>query len=280
MLNDKHFKVVHYYPNSKDIFSNVDIKGGVAIGLWNKNEDYGPIGQFIPHDFVKEILDKVNSKNHPSINTIMFSNTSFKYSSTFFSENPGFSQRVSGGSSKYLSSSVFDKFPEVFFQEKPDDKHSYVKILGRKENERVEFYYRKDFLLAHDNLDKYKVFVASSSGSGTFGENLSELIIGNPGVGATETFISFGPFETKDEAENLSKYFKTRFCRLLLSTRKVTQGNKNFKVWSNVPLVNLQNGANINWSLSIPEIDNQLFSLFNLSEEEVEFIKSNVQEMK
>lgn len=280
MLNDKHFKVVQYFPNSKDIFSNVDIKGGVAIGLRNKNEDFGPIGQFIPHDFVKDILDKVKIRNSTSINTILFSNTSFKYSTSFFSENAGFSNRVSGGSSKYLSSSVFDKFPEVFFETKPNDKHSYVKILGRRDNQRAEFFFREDYLLPHHNLKKYKVFVASSSGSGLFGESLSEMIIGNPDVGATETFISFGPFDNKDEAKILIKYLKTRFCRLLLSTRKVTQGNKNFKVWENVPLISLKADSGIDWSLSVAEIDKQLFNIFNLSEDEVAFIVSKVQEMK
>lgn len=33
MLNDKHFKVLHYEPNSATLFSNTEIKGGIVISL-------------------------------------------------------------------------------------------------------------------------------------------------------------------------------------------------------------------------------------------------------
>ena len=39
MLSDKHFSVVKYYPKSSDVFSSVDIKGGVAITEYDNSID-------------------------------------------------------------------------------------------------------------------------------------------------------------------------------------------------------------------------------------------------
>jgi len=46
MLQDEHFKVLHYEPNAATIFPNTDIKGGVAVTLRDANKEYGPIEIF------------------------------------------------------------------------------------------------------------------------------------------------------------------------------------------------------------------------------------------
>ena len=38
MLNDEHLKVVSYMPNSADVFTGVDIKGGVVITYHDKQK--------------------------------------------------------------------------------------------------------------------------------------------------------------------------------------------------------------------------------------------------
>lgn len=280
MLNDTHFKVVEYHEDSKDVFSHVDIKGGVAIGLWNSKKTYGSIGTFIPNETVRCILSKVSDKDEACLSEILYSNTSYRYHTSFYDENPSFSKRVSGGSRRYLSSSVFIKFPEVFFEERPDDSNEYVEIIGRKDYERVKLYFPGKYLESPDNLKNYKVFLASSNGSGDFGERLSNPLIGHPFVGSTETFISFGNFETEAEASNLLKFIKTKTFRLLLGTKKVTQGNKAKKVWGNVPLQNFTSASDIDWSQSIADIDQQLYKKYGLNEEEITFIETHVKEME
>jgi len=46
MLNDEHFKVLDYYPVSDKVFSNTDIKGGVAVTYRDETQKLGPIGVF------------------------------------------------------------------------------------------------------------------------------------------------------------------------------------------------------------------------------------------
>lgn len=275
MLDDKHLKIISYYPNSRIVFPTVEIKGGVAITYRDKTKNFGAIREFIPDATVREILDKVLAKCTTFLSSIVYSNTSYKYSESFFSENPGFSDRVSGGSSRYLSSSVFDKFPEVFLPEKPD-KGDYAKIIGRQNNERTIFFFKESYLNPPENYKRYKVFLSSSNGSGTFGETLTPPFLGEPNEGSTETFITIGCFETREEANNLIKYISTKFLRLMLNTKKVTQGNKNNKVWSNVPLQDFTPASDIDWTKSVPEIDQQLYKKYNLSPSEISFIETKV----
>lgn len=295
MLKDEHFRVVTYFESSKEVFENVDIKGGVAITIRDGKRAAGAIGVFIPNPVVKSILEKVRKITKDSMSDIMFSNTSYKYNKSFFEKNPSYAERVSGGSTRYLSSSVFDRFPESFHAVIPKDGEEYVPILGRKDNERVIRYFKREYINPPDNFEKYKVFLASSNGSGEFGEALSEPELGKPMTGATETFVSFGSFgekliingkvdeeadaKAKKEAENLKKYIKCKLTRLLLGTKKVTQGNKNLKVWSNVALQDFSEKSDIDWSLSVEEIDQQLYKKYKLTQDEINFVEEKVVKM-
>ena len=74
------------------------------------------------------------------------------------------------------------------------------------------------------------------------------------------------------------KYVKTKFARVLLGILKITQGNKK-SVWKFVPLQNFTTASDIDWSKSIPEIDQQLYAKYGLSVEEIEFIESMIKPM-
>jgi hypothetical protein len=49
MLNDKHFKVLQYEPNASKVFSNTEIKGGVAITIRDEMKSPGAIKVFTSH---------------------------------------------------------------------------------------------------------------------------------------------------------------------------------------------------------------------------------------
>lgn len=273
MLNDEHFSIIKYYDNSRDVFPSVDIKGGVAIGYRDRNNILGPIEVFTANDFMTRILKKVTKKAESYLNEIWVSNTSYCYTKDFFTDNPAFKSRVSGGSSRYLSSSVFDKFPECFFDEKPADGEEYAEIIGRQNNSRVIKWFRTKYFNPPKNFGKYKVFLASSSGSGKIGEAFADPVLGAPNIGATETFFSLGNFNNEIEASNLLKYLKTKFARVMLSTSKVTQAMKSEKVWVNVPSFKFNSEDDIDWSKPIPQIDEMLFSIFGLDEAEARYVR-------
>lgn len=64
----------------------------------------------------------------------------------------------------------------------------------------------------------------------------------------------------------------------MLGILKITQANTRDK-WKYVPIQDFTSTSDIDWSKSIPEIDQQLYRKYGLSEEEINFIETNVKEM-
>lgn len=278
VLNDDHFKVVGYWANSSQMFPDVDIKGGVAITHWDNKTDFGKIGTFVAFEELRSILKKVKNDEFKTFADLVYGRDLYKLTEILYEENPFAENRQSKGHRYDCGSNVFDVFPELFYDEKPNDKKEYARVLGRANNVRIEKWFRKDYLKIPDNFDFYKVFVPKSNGSGAIGEVLSTPMVGEPMVGCTTTFLNIGKFETKFEAESCLKYIKTKFARTMLGTLKVTQDNPR-ETWLNVPLQDFTANSDIDWSKSIPEIDKQLYKKYNLSKEEIAFIESKVREM-
>ncbi len=185
---------------------------------------------------------------------------------------------LSKGHDYDMSSNIISLIPFAFHDKKPKDDKDYIQVLGRENNKRIYKYIRRDYVNCPDNLDSYKVYVAQANGSGEFGETMSEPVIEGPGVGATETFLSIGKFDTIEEAKAAAKYIKTKFARTLLSVLKVTQ-NGNKPVWKMIPLQNFTSESDIDWTMSIKNIDKRLYKKYNLTKEEIDFIENNVKEM-
>lgn len=283
MLNDEHYKVVQYWANSGDVFPTVDIKGGVAVTYWDKNKSFEKIGTFVAYDELRTILEKVKTKDFVTFSDLVYGRDLYRLTDKLYEENPWAENRQSKGHKYDIGSNVFDTFPELFFEEKPNDDYDYAKIFGREKNNRILKWIKKSYVKVPDNFDSYKVFIPKANGTGAIGEVLStpivgEPIVGEPIVGSTTTFLSVGKFNTQDEAENCMKYIKTKFARAMLGTLKVTQDNPR-ETWLNVPLQDFTANSDIDWSKSIPEIDKQLYGKYGLSAEEISFIESKVREM-
>lgn len=278
MLNDKHLSVVFYEANSNKIFPRTDIKGGVAITLRDVKKDFGPIGTFTSFPELSNILKKVEKKNDVSINTIAFARTSYSFSDTMHKEHPELESMMSKGHKYDVGSNVFDVLEGIFYDEKPNDGEEYVQLFGLKSKHRTYQWIKKSYLKYHENLDKFKVFVPKSNGSGALGEVLSTPLIGTPLIGHTETFMSFGAFDTFEEASATLKYIKSKFARAMLGLLKVTQDNP-LSTWEKVPLQDFTLNSDIDWTKPIHDVDLQLYAKYGLSNDEINFIEEKVTAM-
>lgn len=278
MLNDEHYKVVQYWANSGDVFPTVDIKGGVAVTYWDKNKTFEKIGTFVAYDELRTILEKVKAKDFAMFSELVYGRDLYRLTDKLYEENPWAENRQSKGHKYDIGSNVFDTFPELFYEEKPNDGYDYAKIFGREKNNRILKWIKKSYVKVPDNFDSYKIFIPKANGTGAIGEVLSTPIVGEPIVGSTTTFLSVGKFNTKEEAENCMKYIKTKFARAMLGTLKVTQDNPR-ETWLNVPLQDFTANSDIDWSNSVSEIDKQLYKKYGLSADEISFIESKVREM-
>ena len=291
MLNDKHLKVMHYEKDASKIFPNTDIKGGVSITYHDEDVEFGAINIFTPYDELNHIIHKViNDHEFDSISSIAVTSSAYHFTEKLHIDYPDLKKRsimvkgkkqplLSKGHEYDLKSSIFDKIPEIFFDEKPEDGQEYIQILGRDKNGRSKKYIKSEYVNVVKNLNVYKIFLPKANGNGEFGEVIAGPDLEGPGVGATETFYSIGLSESKKEVENVLKYIKTKFARALLNVLKITQ-DVNPGKWKYVPIQNFTNESDINWTTGIHEIDLQLYKKYNLDEEEISFIENNVKEMK
>lgn len=277
ILSDPHFKVVDYWVKSIDVFNNVDVKGGIATTMWDENIKCGPIGFFSPYPEIKSILKKVQSNSQESLADIVYPRDLYKLTEQFYKENPWAEGRQSQGHRFDIGSSIFEVFPEVFLDENPRNA-DYIGIYGLEGRERVTKWVKRNYIKLPNNIDKYKVFVPKSNGTGAIGEVLSTPVIGVPVIGHTLTFLSIGSFDKAPYAEACLKYIKTRFARLLLGTLKVTQDNPK-DTWANVPMQDFSENSDIDWSKSVAEIDQQLYAKYKLSDKEIAFIESMIKPM-
>ena len=279
MLKDPHLKVMYYEQDASKLFSNTDIKGGVAITYHDTNKNFGAIGTFTSYEDLNCILRKVYSDSFQSFSKIVFSRTSYRLTDKMHSDHPEALGQLSNGHAYDMSTNIFERLPQIFFDEKPDDGFDYIRILGREGNARVYKFVRAEYVNQVANLYKYKIYLPKANGIGVLGEVLAPPILAEAAVGATETFLSIGAFETKNEAESALKYIKTKFARALLGILKTTQDITPQK-WEYVPLQDFTPGSDIDWSKPIPEIDRQLYAKYDLDEKEIAFIESHVKAME
>lgn len=280
MLEDEHFKIMEYEADSSRIFSNTDIKGGIVISYHDETKKYGAIEIFTKYKELNTILHKViQDIAFISFSNIVITRTAYRLTDKMHEEHPEALSQLSSGHAYDMSTNIFERLPQIFYDEKPNDGAEYIKILGREKNERVYKYIKREYVNDVINLDKYKILIPKANGIGAFGEVISAPVIQGKGIGHTETFLSIGIFDNMQEAQNAYKYIKSKFARALLGVLKTTQDITPDK-WANVPMQDFTDKSDIDWSVSIANIDKQLYKKYGLSEKEIVFIENNVKEME
>ena len=254
-----------------------DIKGGIAISYSDSTKNFGAIGTFTAFQELNDIVRKCRAKSEDfSLSSIIYTQVRFNLD-RLYEDHPEYREVIgSGGKDKRFRNNAFEKislFSEVTNNE--DD----IKVLGVLKNKRTwRFIPAKYVDDSHENLKCWKALCPRANGAGVFGESLSQLVLGEPNIGYTQTFIGIGAFDNQFEAEAVMKYIKTKFARTLLDVLKVTQDNDR-GVWRLIPLQNFTENSDIDWSKSIHEIDLQLYRKYGLDEKEIEFIETHVKEM-
>lgn len=279
MLNDEHFRVMMYEPDASTIFSNAEIKGGVAISMRDSKKKCGKIGVFTAYTELNSILKKVSTTEEENVklDSIISSQGIYRFSDKLFAEHPEVETLSGNGTGAKIISKIVDFLPTVFM-DAPEAGMTCVKFLAKTKAGRQFKYIRREYLQDNPYLDTFNVMIPESNGSGAF-ETLVAPLIAAPGEGSADTFISMGMFATEAEAECLRKYIKTKFARALLGVKKVTQHNPK-ATWEYVPMQDFTAASDINWSKTVSEIDAQLYAKYALTEEEITFIESMIKPME
>ncbi|MCQ2966818.1 MAG: Eco57I restriction-modification methylase domain-containing protein [Alphaproteobacteria bacterium] len=275
MINDRRLKLLHDYMNSADCFKSVSIEGGVCFFIWDKNN-----------------TQKCRIFTHTSEGEVVFSE---RYLSdgdmdVVIREVKSLSiiEKVKKHEFNPFSDCVLPRNP--FGIENIDsyitNKEEKIKILGRFGNEREKkFVSNKYTINKNENIvEKWKVFISKADGAaGQLGNPIPARILGKaelgePNVICTETFLAIAPFASELEAKNVIFYMKTKFLRFMVGIRKLK--NMTRETYSFVPLQDFTENSDIDWSKSIPEIDQQLYKKYDLSDEEIAFIEKMIKPME
>lgn len=272
MLTDKHICKLVDFPVSREVFQNVEIKGGVCYFLRNiklsgacevvnvRGNNVSPsymrkLGEY--DVFVRDsrsvgLLYKIINKREESIMDILSVDKEFGWTSNY----EGFH----------------------LLKEKQDDIPLYYNKSGRR---LIGYIDRTDINKSTHLIDKWKVMIPQAGSDG--GQRIPDPVLGScfvapsPSV-CTQTFL-FIYTNSKDEATNISRYVKTKFFRFFVSLRKITQhATRSTYLW--VPQQKFSSISDIDWSKSIEDIDKQLYAKYGLTEDEIAFIESMIKPME
>jgi hypothetical protein len=270
MLKYKQIKELIIYPDSNEVFSGVEVKGGISYFLWKKdfegycaittkinNNVFGPderiLDEFdilIRYTSGVNILKKILEFEEISITNILSVDKEFGWTSNF----------------KQFSKTEVKGFIPLHYI------HKTKRHIGWID--------RKDILKSEQLIDTFKVLIPKAGSDG--GKTMPDVVLGKPLVTSnpsvcTQSFLFFH-LNTQKEANSLEKYLFSKFFRFLVSLRKITQdATKSTYEW--VPLQDFTEKSDIDWSKSIPEIDQQLYVKYGLSEKEIGFIASMIKPM-
>lgn len=277
MLADDHLKVLFYEQNSSKVFAGTDIKGGLAVIYKDASSTVRPIGIFSQYSELNSISHKVADTNPHSFANLVQPQGIYKFSDLFFSDFPDAEKMQGKGTRNKIVSRSFSGMPFAF-KDGPAPDQSSIQMLGLVSGKREYKWIEKKYLELPPSFDKWKVLVPEANGSGAIGEVLSTPLIGQPLIGHTDTFLTIGEFNEESEARNVLAYIKTKFARTMLGLLKITQHNSR-KTWTQVPLQNFTSESDIDWTVTIPEIDQQLYKKYGFDKGEIDFIESKVKPM-
>lgn len=269
MLSSNEVLCLTAYPNHKELFPEVELKGGVCYFVRGMKYDgacnYSTISNGVIETaevnlsemdvFVREplkakivakVLSKAKNEKQRFVNEILSADTPFGVPT-----NPTRNKKI-----------VYE------VQNSRNDEFS-VELHYLINNKRHTGYIKRDSIKKNaDDIDKIKVYVPAAGGSGNDKIVLGKPIVAIPPSVCSQTYL-YTTFASLDEAGNFVSYLKTRFFRFLVSAIKITQHAQS-SVYKFVPV---QDFSEV-WT------DEKLFAKYGITEDEKEYIMAGINIME
>lgn len=247
------------FPVSREVFPNVEVKGGICYFLWSEDhngtcevtvvrgdEQTTSSRQLDEFDvFVRNlravgILRKVLKAGEQPITEILTADTPFGIATNY----NGFHDKKKAGdvALHYFRSG---KRAIGFIPQSTITKNAHL-------------------------IDKWKVLVPEAGSDG--GQRIPDYVLGKPWMSpppsvATQTFLAFW-VASEDEARSLESYYRTKFFRHLVSLRKLTQhALRSTYSWVPVQAWDRQ------WT------DEALYKKYELTTEEIDYVEAVIRPM-
>lgn len=259
MLNSHKLIRLVDFPVSKEVFPNVEVKGGICYFLWSGNHN-GPcdvtvvrgdeetstsrqldeFDVFVRDPRAVDILRKVIKAGEKSITDILTADTPFGIATNF----DGFHDKI-----------------------KPGDVALHYVRSGKRA---IGFVPRDSITKNAALINKWKVLAPEAGSDG--GQKIPDSVLGKPWLSpppsvSTQSFLAFW-VASEAEARSLESYFCTKFFRHLVSLRKLTQHALR-STYSWVPLQTWDR----QWT------DEALYKKYKLTAEEIDYVEAVIRPM-
>ncbi|HFF3188954.1 TPA: Eco57I restriction-modification methylase domain-containing protein [Bacillus cereus] len=279
MLNDIHLRELHDWLTPEDIFPNTNIRGGVCYFLWDKEYDNSQnLTRVVTHENNIVTDDVFRTMKIEGVDTFVRDGKAITILSKVFSDesidtmlNYISSRKPFGLEGNFIKDSKFRKVNSGL----SDPIHCYGK------GQMIGYVERNEVIVRPQWIDIWKVYTPRANNVGTeLNDDNLNTFVGAPKTICTESYLVIGAELGLDEVScnSLSKYFKTKFARYLHGLAKGSQDatSKTFKF---VPVQDFSNNSDINWSVSVQEVDNQLYEKYGLSDDEIQHIERKIKTM-
>lgn len=265
LLSEKHLEKLVDFPNSNEVFTNnVNINGGVCYYLYdkeyngdckvqqirNKNivydnyRDLSPYPIFIRDAIGLGVIEKVRQVNKGN----------------------------------YYLSEVGVQAVDCFNVKDNIAVHGYYMEGDTKIVDATGYLYAKrEFLNNQRLIDCYNVIVTHAvGGEGYVIPNTTRIL--EKGEACSVTYLCVGGTTDREKALRLLKYIKSKFVRFLI-LQTISGQNISASSFMFVPIQNFDETDNIDWVRSIAGIDKQLYTKYNLSANEIDYIERSIKPM-
>lgn len=258
MLEDGHISALVDYQNAAKCFPGVEIKGGVCYFLWDSNHKGDT-------RIVSYVADKMSVANRPMLEDGL---------DVFIRYNEAISimhkvkAKKEHSFADFINPQRFFGFPTKFKDFRNHRSEcDQIRIFA---NKAVGYISIEEISMNAQAINKDKVFVteAYNGGDGWPHQIINKPFVGLPNDVCTDTYMCIGPFENHLIAENVCSYMKTKFFRFMVMLIKNTQHGAK-KVYTLAP----QQDFSKSWT------DEELYTKYNLTQEEIDFIESMIKPM-
>lgn len=269
---NNHISKIVNYPDCKDVFDNVTIKGGVSYFLFENNYN-GNV------DFYNSVNGDISKQSRPlfedGLDIILSNSIDYEIIKKVQEKNFVSMTEITKGRNAF---GIVGKPDVVNGISQVEKKEGLVKLQCK--GEEIRWTDSKNVTKNIDVFENYKVFISKSAGDpGKDRRVIGKPYIGEPYSCCTDSLIPIGKFDNIDEAINLQSYLKTRFVRFMISILKVSQ-NVYQNVYQFVPMQNFKNNSDINWKTGLDDLDEQLYKKYNFTDEQINWIMSKVDKVE
>ena len=260
MLNDKRIAFIADFNDSRELFPTADIAGGICYLAWNSSHkglcefvsikggnrikqerDLSDSSVFIREIGALKIIEKIKSYKEKDMSMVVYSRNPF-----------GFTSNQDGNAAPFPNS-VHMFTSKGWTYVKLSDVSSNVDLIGKWKT----------------MMSKTGAEHAGQSDSKGMKRVISRIGVLSPNEICSESYLLLSVFDSKEEAENLVGYMKTKFARFLLSSILLTQNIAKDKF----QLIPLQD-------FTKPWTDAELYTKYGLTDEEIAFIESMIKPME